>query len=117
MKTERLLIVFIVAVIFSLAGVRDLSYAEEPNQAEIWFKAIKELQSKVNDNDRYIELCETRIVEKKALLEKARMQNLPTGDLELEIARLQRELAIRVDSGKRWKSELEQVKGSIINTR
>ena len=97
------------AAISNLAGVQGVSYAEETNQTEPWSKAIKELQRKVKDNDRYIELCEAKIAEKKLMLEEARRQSLPTSELESEIDKLQRERAIRFDSGKRWKVELNSV--------
>lgn len=109
MKTVRLLIVAIVAGIYSSAGVQGVSYAEETNQTDPWFKAVKELQRKVRDNDHYIKLCETKIAEKKLMLIEARRQGLPTRELESEIDKLQRERAIRLDSGKRWKVELNSV--------
>jgi hypothetical protein len=109
MRTVRLLIVAIVAAISSLAGVQAVSYAVETNEVEIWFKAIKELQRMVKENDNYIALCDAKIAEKKLMLEEARRQSLPTDKLESEIDKLQRERAIRFDLGKRWKVELNSV--------
>lgn len=109
MRAVLLLIVAIVAAISSLAGVQGVSYAEETNQTEPWFKAVKELQRKVKDNDHYIERCETKIAEKKLMLKEAARQGLPTRELASEIDKLQRERALRSDSGKRWKAELNSV--------
>jgi hypothetical protein len=109
MRKVLLPIFAIVTAISSLAGVQGVSYAEETNQTELWSKAIKEMQSKVKDNDRYIDLCEAKIAEKKLMLEEARRQSLPISELESEIDKLQRERAIRFDSGKRWKVELNSV--------
>ncbi|MGA7828752.1 MAG: hypothetical protein WCA04_13885 [Geobacteraceae bacterium] len=99
----------IVLIAASFLFVQEALSAGDSGQAEIWKKAIQELQRKVKVNDQALAMIDAKISEKMRQLDEARKQNRDARDLVVEIGTLQQQRSLLLDVGKHWKAELQSV--------